>query len=88
MRDVSFESPIETAKRLGTYGKINRRAQYESDRYSTEKLRLNDDLLFEKVRALEALENRKFWHRLIVVISAAVISRMPEIVAFLKRFLF
>ncbi len=73
---------IERAKRLGTYGKIDRSKQYEDQRYSSETLLRNDDLLFAKVRRLE---NLRFRHRVALMAGAAVFARAPEIWAWFSR---
>jgi hypothetical protein len=72
---------IEEAKRLGTYGKFDRSAQYAGRSYSPALLLKNDDLAFYKIRKLESR-----WHPLIVVGFAAFIARSPEIVAFVLRY--
>jgi hypothetical protein len=89
VRDQHLETAIETAKRLGTYGKLNRAKQYEKEIDADEielrkRLLRNDNLLFEKVRRVEEL---RFWHRLGLVLIASAIARLPELIALLRRLL-
>lgn len=67
-----MESPIDLAKRLGTYNKVDRSEQY-AGRYSNEILKRNDDLLFQRLRELE---QREFYHKLILGLVALVPTLM------------
>lgn len=75
--------PVEYAKKIGTYRKIDRSKQYEGQRYSAEALLRNDNLLFEKQRRLE---QRKFYHRIGIMVASAVLARAPEIYRVLITF--
>ena len=68
---------IEYAKRLGTYGEIDRSKQYEGRAYSTDLLRKNDDLAFAKIREQERLQLR---NSVITLLLAALISWGPKII--------
>jgi hypothetical protein len=74
MPDPKVESAIEYAKQLGTYNKADRSEQYQG-RYSTEILKRNDDLLFQRQREFE---QRDFWHKLIL----ALVALVPSILLF------
>ena len=69
MRDPKLESPIELAKRLGTYGKIDRSKQYEG-RYSAELLLRSDNHQWARLRKLEKERLRN--GILLAIISAAL----------------
>jgi hypothetical protein len=83
MPDPKVETAIELAKRIGTYGKIDRSAQYQGN-YSPKALLHNDDLQFQKLRQME---RSRFRHHLIAIVLAAVLARAPEIAAFVMRLL-
>jgi hypothetical protein len=71
---------IKYAKRIGTYGQIDRSAQYEG-RYSTEVLRRNDDILFARWRQEEKVRLRD--QAILICVSAfvaALISWAPKII--------
>jgi hypothetical protein len=72
----------EAALRAGTVGQIDRSAQYEGRHYSSEALKRNDDLAFQKIRQLEA---DRFRHGLITAIVSAAISylllQLPDLLA-------
>ena len=70
---------IALAKRLDTFGKDDRRQQYEGGSAT--------DIAFEKIRRLERLEGKKFLHHIVLVLLAAALARIPEVIAILKRFL-
>lgn len=74
MRDPKLESPIEYAKRIGTFEKLDRSKQY-AGRYSNEILKRNDDLLFQRLREHE---EREFRHKLIL----GVVALVPSILCF------
>ena len=82
MPDPRVESPIEFAKRIGTYGKIDRSKQYEG-RYSNEVLLRNDNLQFKRLREMERLQLR---NALVVLIVSAVLAHAPKIWAWLGSF--
>jgi hypothetical protein len=82
MKDPQLESAIDTAKRLGTYGKLDRSKQYEG-RYSPELLLRNDNEVFRQLR--EDREDR-FRHRLITMGLSALLAWAPKIVVFLLKF--
>ncbi len=72
---------IAYAKRVGTYGKIDRSAQYQG-RYSPEALLRNDNLQFRKLREIERMHLR---NAVIVALVSAVLARAPEIAAWVTR---
>jgi hypothetical protein len=74
---------IEHAKRIGTYGKIDRSAQYQG-RYSTEMLLRSDNHQWARLRRLENLQLR---NAVIVAAISAFLARAPEILGFLDRLL-
>jgi hypothetical protein len=82
MPDPKVEAAIELAKRVGTYGKIDRSKQYEG-RYSNEVLLRNDNLQFSRLRKLE---KQRFRHSILVAVISAVLARAPEIAAWLYQF--
>ena len=88
---IQPECPIERAKRLGTYGEIDRSKQYEGELDSLDgvllrrKLQAKYDYLFAEARAAREREDRKFWHRLALIATTAVTVRIPEIYSFLVR---
>lgn len=75
---------IALAKRLGTYGKHDRSPQYEEERYSSEKLLRNVNLIFAKLREHEDRELRS---QIIVALVTAALARMPEIILWAQQFL-
>lgn len=82
------ENPIERAKRLGTYGKVDRSAQYEAELQTNDfelrrKLLRNDNLLFARMREAD---DRKFRHHIFAMLTAAVLARAPEIYRFVVTF--
>jgi hypothetical protein len=83
MRDPLMESPIDYAKRIGTYKQDDRSKQYEG-RYSNEILRRNDDLLFERQRKAE---RRRTWDKLLLLVAAALIANAPKLWAFFASLL-
>jgi hypothetical protein len=80
VRDSRIESAIETAKRLGTYGKDDRARQYENQRYNSEALLHNDNLQFQRLRQFE---RERFRHALILIGCYALLDHGHEIWAFL-----
>jgi hypothetical protein len=67
------EAAIEVAKRLGTYNKADRSAQYSPDTVvpTGRQLLSNDNLIFEKLRLRENLELR---NQLITIVASAIVS--------------
>jgi hypothetical protein len=84
MPDPKVETAIELAKRLGTYGKIDRSLQYEGRHYSSESLRKNDDIAFAKIRAVEK-ESLRFRHAMWLAIVTGLLSNAPLIVHWLTK---
>jgi len=84
MRDPNLESPIELAKRLGTYNKLDRSKQYEGRVYSSESLRHNDDIAFAKIRRVEK-ESLRFRHAVWLAVLTGLLSNAPEIVRLATR---
>jgi len=80
--DNPHQAAIELAKRLGTYGKHDRSKQY-TERYSSEVLLRNINLIFAKLRERE---DRELWGQIIVALVTAALARLPEIVLFASRF--
>lgn len=84
------ETAVDRARRLKTYGKIDRSAQYEGEfdgldgNQIRQKLQVKYDQIFANARARD---EREFWHKLILLIIAPILARSPEIIAFLKSFL-
>ncbi len=76
-------SPVEVAKRLGTYGKIDRSKQYEGC-YSPKLLLNNDNLQFARLRRIE---RDRFKHHVLAIAFAALLARAPEIVLWIGRLL-
>lgn len=82
-------SPIEFAKALGTYGKIDRKRQYEGEFDGLDgvelrrKLQNKYDQLFANQRRLE---QQRFHHRLMQIAAAAALARLPEIYEFISKF--
>ncbi len=75
------ENPIERAKRLGTYGKLDRSKQYEG-RYSPEMLLRSQDHAWKRIREGEQL---RFRRAIVLMVVSAVLARGPEIVGWLLR---
>jgi hypothetical protein len=71
MPDPQVETAIDLAKRLGTYNKADRSAQYAGRSYNPEALRRNDDIAFRKLRELE---NYQLRNQLITILASALIS--------------
>lgn len=82
MRDQQFESPIETAKRLGTYNQVDRSAQYQNERYSSEMLLRNQNLLFAEQRRQE---KTKFWHSVAILVISIALTNAPAIYLWLAK---
>ena len=81
------ESAIERAKRLGTYGKIDRSIQYEGN-YSPRALLDNDNLHFMKLRQLERMQLRNNVIMLAtatITLVTALITRSSVIVELMRR---
>lgn len=79
--DPQVETAIDLAKKVGTYGKIDRSAQYK-DRYDSQTLLRNDNLIFERQRKME---NARFWHSIGIILIGAAIAHGPKILAILSR---
>jgi Flp pilus assembly protein TadB len=85
--DPKNETAIELAKRLGTYGKIDRSAQYEGN-YSPRALLNNDNLHFMKLRQLERMQMR---NNVIMLVTAAItlvtalITRGSVVIELMRR---
>ena len=82
------ESAVEHAKRVGTYGKIDRSKQYEGEFDGLDEVLLGrkvqnkfDHFFAQRRRE----ENLKFWHRAALMAGAALLARAPEIWAWLSR---
>lgn len=74
---------IERAKRIGTYGKIDRSKQYDGC-YSPEALLKSDNHQWKKLRELERTRLR---NGIILIVSSAVVARAPEILSWLRGLL-
>jgi hypothetical protein len=74
---------IQHAKRIGTYGKIDRSEQYQG-RYSTEMLLRSDNHQWARLRRLENLQLR---NAVVVAVVSAFLARAPEIMGFLSHLL-
>jgi len=86
--DPRMETAVAFAKRVGTYGKIDRSEQYEGELDSLNgvllrrKLQNKYDELFRNLRRIENLHLR---NAILITVTSAILSRAPEIVAFLAR---
>jgi hypothetical protein len=76
--DLKYESAVETAKRLNTFNKIDRSAQYPPvrDRYLPEQLLKNDNVAFAKIREIERLH---FWHAVAILILSTILGNAAAI---------
>lgn len=88
MPDPRLETAIDLAKRCGTYGEIDRRAQYQGELDDLDgfqlrrKLQSKYDQLFAGQRRLE---KEKFRHRALLMVGAAFLARLPDIYTWLQR---
>jgi hypothetical protein len=73
MPDPRVETAIDLARRLGTYNKTDRSAQYAGRSYNAEALRRNDDIAFRKLRELE---NYQLRNQLVTIVASALISAL------------
>jgi hypothetical protein len=88
MRSGPLETPIERALRLNTYGKVDRSAQYdgEFDGLDGHLLRRKLQTKYDEVWAeIRRRDDRKFYHRLILMAGTALVARLPEIYSFLVK---
>lgn len=76
MTNGQQENPIERAKRLGTYRKIDRSKQYEG-RYSSEALLKSDNHLWARLRMLE---KRRLRNGVILAVFSAGLAHVHELV--------
>jgi hypothetical protein len=91
IRKGLMENAIERAKRLGTYGQIDRSKQYEGPERARPEVLLNSvnalgnnyrQLVTEKDRMQKNLMNLKLRNSIITAGVTAVLVRSPEIVRF------
>jgi hypothetical protein len=81
------ETPVQRARRLGTYGKIDRSIQYEGN-YSPRALLNNDNLQFKKLRQVERMQMR---NNVIMLATAAItlvtalITRGSVVIELMRR---
>jgi hypothetical protein len=81
-------SPVEYAKAVGTYGKIDRSAQYEGefDGLDGTLLRRKLQSKYDEVWAeIRRRDDRKFYHHLMIMAASAILARGPEIYSFLLK---
>lgn len=76
MTNGQQENPIERAKRLGTYNRVDRSKQYEG-RYSSEALLKSDNHLWARLRTLE---RRRFWNGVMLACVSAGLAHVHEFV--------